>query len=65
MRLTHTLDSQKVHEFALRHEGKWHGYAKDARTRKAVDRAEILGAIEVSRETEQFRLKPYNPLNLV
>lgn len=55
MKLTHTLDSQKLVEFAQKYPG-WNGYAKDARTRKAVERALILNRIEIN-EFRQFRIK--------
>ena len=51
--LTHTIDSQKLVEFAQRYDG-WHGYAKDKRTLKAVERAKILGRIETN-DFQQFK----------
>jgi hypothetical protein len=55
MRITHTLDSLKLAEFAEKHcqEGRWHTYKRDKKTIKAVKRAELLGAIKTN-EHDQF-----------
>lgn len=56
MRLGHTVDSQKLTEFAERLNSKWHTYKKDKKTLKAVERAKLLGRIETN-EFDQFRIK--------
>ncbi len=56
MRLGHTKDSQTLAEFAYRYENQWHSFNKDKKTIKAVDRAKLLGCIEVN-EFNQFKSK--------
>jgi hypothetical protein len=55
MTIKHTNDSLNVAYFAERNPG-WHSYAKDKRTDRAVERAALLGSIEISRDTRQFRV---------
>lgn len=57
-RLTYTKDSLHLTEFAIEYAGKWHTYARDTRTLKAVKRALDLGRIETN-EFNQFRLKEF------
>lgn len=52
--IRHTADSLKLAHFASGLNG-WHSFDRLKRTERAIDRAEMLGAIEVSRETRQFR----------
>lgn len=52
--ITHTQASLELTYFADRNPG-WHGYKGDLKTLNAVNRAEYLLAIEVNRETRQFR----------
>lgn len=60
MRIKHTDDSVNASNFAQRHPG-WHTFAKDRRTRKAIERAAFLGAVETN-EFSQFRALPQNGL---
>lgn len=60
-RITHTDDSLNVVYFAERYPG-WHGYAKDKRTEKAVERARVLDGVEVN-EFRQFKAKDRQSAN--
>jgi hypothetical protein len=53
MLLKHTTDSLRLVEFCQKHSG-WHSFATDKKTRKALERASILGQVEVNR-FGQFR----------
>ena len=55
MRMTHTIDSLNLVEFAMEYPNKWHTFGNDAKTRKAVKRAEHLGRIKTN-EFNQFKL---------
>ena len=52
-----TTDTARVKSFASKYPKGWHGYAQDKRTIRAVEAAASTGHIELSRETNQFRLK--------
>lgn len=52
--IRHTADSLKLAHFATKLTG-WHSYDKYKQTERAIDRCELLGVIEVSRATRQFR----------
>lgn len=57
MTLKHTKHSLALANFATRNPG-WQSYSPRLKvTRQAVERAELLGAIEHSKETHQFRAK--------
>lgn len=43
-------------EFAKRLQGRWHGYATDGATMRALNALEKRGFIEVNRHFQQFRL---------
>ena len=57
MTLKHTKHSLALANFAIRNPG-WQSYSPRLKvTRQAVERAELLGAIEHSKETCQIRAK--------
>lgn len=51
-----TTDTGRVKSFASKYPKGWHGYAQDKRTIRAVEEAASTGHIEISRDTNQFRL---------
>jgi hypothetical protein len=57
MKLKHTTDSLRLTEFAQRNDG-WQSYSRDAKTVQALKRAELIGEVEVSYDTHQFRYIP-------
>lgn len=52
--IRHTKDSLALLYFAQRHANQWHSYKQDKRTKRAIERALFLQAIEVN-EYNQFR----------
>jgi len=60
--LTHTNDSLRATEFAVKHPG-WHSYAKDKQTDRAIERAKFLGKVETNK-FRQFRSIEVGPAKL-
>lgn len=59
-RIGHTIGSLQVAVFAKTYENKWHTYRIDRRTKKAVERAEFLGAVAVDRTYPDYPRFKYN-----
>lgn len=57
--MKHTQDSLNLVDFAIEYPNKWHSYALDRKTLKAVKKACDLGIIEIN-EFNQFKLKEEN-----
>ena len=57
MRLTHTIDSLKLYEFLEKYPNRWHGYATDKKTLKALERVKILYPLVVTNEFNQMKLE--------
>jgi hypothetical protein len=55
MNIKQTPESEKVTTFAQNYPG-WHSFRNDVLTRKGIERAALLGQIEVNRY-QQFRYR--------